>query len=294
MAQQKVELRKVRDFSDNLNDTFLFIRHNLKPLLTSFLGISGVFMLAAAILSGLYQSNMGSVLKQIINGSTTTYNDPFYMVDGKYFLMILFAWLNIIAMQVAIVSYMKVYEAKDGEVTSIDEVWQVFKSYFFKVFIYTIPITLLIGVGCLFCLVPGIYLAVVFVPFPVVVMMEDQSLGGAYSRCFTLIKDNFWVSFGLYVLVYIIYSFSSGIISAIIGAVAGLLFYFTTKDLGSTIGVVTSILSIFSFVFYIIYYVSVVLNYFNLSERFDGTGMMRKLGTIGDAPQNFDNIQEQY
>jgi hypothetical protein len=294
MAQQKVELRKVRDFSDNLNDTFLFIRQNLKPLLTSFLGISGVFMLAAAILSGLYQSNMGSVFKQIINGSTTTYDSPFYMIDGKYFWMLSFTWLNIIAMQVAIVSYMKVYEAKDGEVSSIDEVWQVFKSYFFKVLIYSIPILLLTVVGCFFCLLPGIYLAVVFVPFPAVVMMEDQSLGGAYNRCFTLVKDNFWVSFGLYLLVYIIYSFSSGIISMIIGAAAGLLFYFTTKDLGSTIGVVTSILSIFSFVFYIIYYVSVVLNYFNLSERFDGTGMMRKLETIGDSPQNFDNIQEQY
>ena len=30
MAQQTIELRKVRDFSDNLNDSFVFLKENLK------------------------------------------------------------------------------------------------------------------------------------------------------------------------------------------------------------------------------------------------------------------------
>lgn len=296
MAQQKIELRKIRDFSDNLNDTFLFIRQNLKPLLTSFLGIAGIFMLAAAIISGLYQSGMGSVFEQIFKGgrNNSAATSPFYMMNWKYVLMMMFTWLNIIAMEVAIIAYMKVYEANEGQLPTMEEVWAVFRTYFVKVFLFSIPINILILIGFALCIVPGIYLAVVFIPFPVVLMMEDQTFSGAYNRCFTLIKENFWISFGLYLLVYIIYSFSSGIISTIIGAVAGVLYYFTTKNITNTIGIVTSILSIFSFVFYIIYYVSVVLHYFNLTERFDGTGMMRKLDSIGDATQNFDNIQEQY
>ena len=68
MAEQKVELRKIRDFSDNLNDTFLYIRQNLKPLLTSFLGIAGVFMLTAAIIQGLYQNEVGGVFQDIFKG----------------------------------------------------------------------------------------------------------------------------------------------------------------------------------------------------------------------------------
>ena len=63
MAEQKIELRKIRDLSENLNDTFTFIRQNLKPLVTSFLGIAGIVMLANAIVGGIYQSQAGYVLE---------------------------------------------------------------------------------------------------------------------------------------------------------------------------------------------------------------------------------------
>ncbi len=294
MAQQKVELRKIRDFSENLNDTFLFIRQNVKPLLASFLGIAGIFMLVAAIVSGIYQSDMGSVFEQIFKGGKIINNDPASMINGQYFLVLFLSWLNIVAMQVAIISYLKVYEINNARTPSIDEVWAVFKSYFLLIFVYSLITAIAIAVGFVLCILPGIYLLIVLVPFPIIVMMEDRSFGDAFSRCFTLIKENFWISLGLYLLVYMIYAFSSGIISTLVGAIAGVIYYFTTKNINYAVGIFTSILSIFSFVFYIIYYVSVVLHYFNLSERTDGVGMMRKLDTIGDNSQNFDNIQEQY
>ncbi len=294
MAEQKVELRKIRDFSDNLNDTFLFIRQNFKPLVASFLGIAGVFMLATAIFSGMYQSDMGSLFEQIIKGKTVDQPNPMDMINGQYFLVIFLSWLNIVAMQVAIISYMKVYEKKGGQTPAMDEVWNVFKSYFLLILVYSIVTAIVMAIGLVLCILPGIYLLVVLLPFPIIVIMEDQSFGVAFSRCFALIKDNFWISLGIYLLVYIIYSFSSGIISTIIGGAAGVIYYFTTKNITQTVGIATSILSILSFVFYIVYYVAVVLHYFNLSERYDGTGMMRKLENIGDTPTSFDNIQEQY
>ena len=295
MAQQQIELRKVRDFSENLNDTLLFIRLNFKPLLLSFLGIAGVFMLLAAITSGLYQGEMGSIFEQLIKGTTgVNNNNPPNIFNGQYFLVLFLSWLNIVAMQVTIVSYIKVYETNDGQTPTIDQVWSVFKSYIIPVFFYTLLTTILMALGIAFCIAPGIFLLVAFSPLPAIIILEEQSFGEAFNRCFILLKNNFWISLGLYLLVYVIYSFSSGIISTVIGGIAGLIFYFTTKNIGNTVAVVTSILSIFSFVFYIIYYVSVVLHYYNLAERFDGTGMMRKLDSIGDTPQNFDNIQEQY
>ncbi len=294
MAQQKVELRKVRDFSDNLNDTFLFIRQNLKPLLTSFLTIAGIFMLIAAIISGLYQSDMGSVFEQIIRGRSTIEGSPFNFINTNYFLVILFTWMNVVAMQVVIISYMKYYDDNDGATPAADDVWKIFRSNFLLILVYSLVNAFIFAIGFVLCILPGIYLLVVLIPFPSIVILERQSYGAAFTRCFALIKENFWMSLGLYLLVYIIYSFSAGIISAIIGGITGVLFYFTTKNIGQTVGVITSILNIFSFVFYIIYYVSVVLNYFNLSERLDGTGMMRKLDTLGENEGGFDNIQEQY
>lgn len=294
MAEQKIELRKVRDLGDNLNDTFQFIRQNLKPLLVSFLCLAGVFMLLAAIFSGLYQKDTGTLLEQIMGSGRFKNNAPSQVFTINFFLVLLFAWMNIVSMQVAVIAYMKFYEQHDGATPTIDEVFKIFRSYFPAMLIYNLIIFLVMAIGLAFCILPGIYFIVVLTPFTCVVMLEEQSFGNAFSRCFDLIKENFWISLGTYLLVYIIYSFSATIITAIVGAVTGLLYYFTTKDLNATVEIVSSILNIFSFLFYIIYCVSVTLHYYNLAERRDGVGMMRKLDSIGESSTNFDNIQEQY
>ena len=294
MAEQKVELRKTRDLSENLNDTFSFIRQNFKPLVTAFLGIAGIIMLANAIISGVYQSQIGgNIFRDILSGRNTI-RSPFSLISSTYFAVIILSWISYIAMNAVIACYMKLYDSSQGQQPIIQEVWEEFKKYFFKVLLYTIPVGFVTMFGFAFCLIPGIYLAVVFVPFSIAIIVEDQTFGGAWNRCFALIKNNFWPSLGIYVLVYIIYAFSAGIISTIIAMLTGLISYFTTKDISTTIGVATSVLSIFSFVFYLVFYVSVCLHYFNLAEKHDGTGMRRRLDLLGGTENNFDNIQEQY
>ena len=107
MAEQKIELRKVRDLGDNLNDTFQFIRQNLKPLLLSFLCLSGVFMLLAAIFNGLQQRDTGNLLQQIMGTGGVGASTPSQVFTVHFFLVFLFAWMNIVAMQVDVVAYMK-------------------------------------------------------------------------------------------------------------------------------------------------------------------------------------------
>lgn len=294
MAQQKVELRKVRDFSENLNDTFVFIKQNLKPLTVSFLGIAGVFMLAAAIVQGFYQNDMSGMFEDLLKGPASTSSVPYEFFTGTYFLVGLFAWINVVAMKVAIIAYIKVYDQKDGEIPTMPEVWNEFKRYFFKVLIYSIPITILIFIGFIFCIAPGVYFWVVLVPFEIILMVEDKSFSNAFSRCYVLIKDNFWQSFGIYIIAYLIYSFMSTIIGGIIGLITGVISYFTTDDISTTVGVVTSIFNIFSFVFYIVFFISAILNYYSLAEKFDGTGILKRLNNLGGGNSNFNNIEEQY
>ncbi len=302
MAEQKIELRKIRDLSENLNDTFGFIRQNFKPLVLSFLSIAGIFMLANSILSGIYQGGvMGGAFKDFMRGyqdgrrgNGSISRSPFWMFNETYFVVVALAWLNFIAMSNVITCYMKLYDRLQGQAPTIQRVWDEFKKYFFKVLLFSIPIALLTAVGFAFCIAPGIYLAVVFVPFSIAVIVEDETFGGAWNRCFAIIKNNFWNSLGIYFLVYIIYAFSAGIISGIFALLTGLISYFTTKDVSTTITMATSVLNIFSFVFYIVFYVSVVLHYFNLAERHYGIGMMQKLDTLGGKGNDFNNSQEQY
>jgi hypothetical protein len=293
MVEQKVELRKTRDLSENLNDTFSFIRQNFKPLVTSFIGIAGIIMLANAIVSGIYQSRAGNVFSDMISGRKAD-GFSFRFIGPTYYAVTILGWLNYVAMNVVIACYVKLYDSLQGQYPTMQQVWEEFKKYFLKVLLYRIPIFLFIILGLACFLIPGIYLAVVFMPFTIVLITEDQTFGGAWNRCFNLIKDNFWSSLGIYIVVYLLYSISAGIISSIIGLFTGLISYFTTKDISATIGVVTSVLSIFSFVFYIIFYVSVCLHYFNLAERHDGTGMMRRLDNLGGGGNDFNSIEEHY
>jgi predicted PurR-regulated permease PerM len=145
------------------------------------------------------------------------------------------------------------------------------------------------------CCLPVFYVATVLAPFPFAVMMEDLDFTSAFNRCFQIIKNNFWISLATYIVAAMIYYFSTLIIGAVIGLLAGLGTYFTTRDFGTTMGIVTSILNIFSSMFSMVLVISIALNYFNLTEQFDGTGIMRKIDNLGSTENNnFDNIDEQY
>ena len=299
MAEQKIELRKVRDFGLNINDTFVFLRQNLKPLLQSFFAICGVFMLGQAIFNGIFQSHsMGGMFQQLFSGriKTNTYNqNPYAAIFSiEYLMTIVFMLLTFASMKVVLGAYIKFYLENNGQQPGIEDIWAIYKKYFFRVFFYSIPIGLFTILGTIFCLAPGVYLWVVFVPFTFVLMIEDAGFSTAFYRCFDIIKANFWPAFFVYVIAFIIYYIASGIISVVVGLVIGLAAYFTTKDIGATVGIVTSFLNIFSFTFYIIYFISAAMQYFSLIEQRDGTGILSRIDNIGTDKNNFDNIEEQY
>ena len=101
------------------------------------------------------------------------------------------------------------------------------------------------------------------------------------------------MTFGIYIVSYLIYLFSSMIISVAIGVVVGLISYFSTNNLHTTIAWVTGVLSILQHLFYIIFFVSVALNYFSLTERQDGEGLLRRLEGLGDHKAH-SQTEEQY
>jgi hypothetical protein len=288
MTEEKIRFRKVRDFGENFNDTFLFIKQNFKSLLSCFFAICGAFLLGQAIFSGLYQSHSFGVFDQFRRQMRSGQTDFGNIFSPEYFLSILFSMLAFVAMKVVLASYIKLYTDNNGTQPSIEEVWQVFRKYFLKVFFYSIPIFLLIIIGCFFCLLPGIYLAVVFVPFDIILVMEDASFGDAFSRCLTLIRENFWISFAIYLIAIMIYYFGSMIISVVVGVIVGAATYISTNSIGTTAGIVTSFLNIFVGVFYIIFFVSSALQYFNLVELHDGTGILQQIDTLGSDQNNME------
>lgn len=293
MVEQQVEFRKIRDFGENLNDTFLFIRQNFKPLFTSFFAICAVFLLGQGIFGGLYQSN---AFKNLDRFGTSA--RPFDMLgkvfSADYFLMLIFSWLAYTSMKLTLVAYIKLYIENNGARPGIDDIWNIFTKYFMVVFFSSIPVSMLAITGYMFCLAPGIYLTVVFIPFELVLIMENATFGQAWQRCFALIKDNFWISLATYLVAGLIYWVSLLIITSVISLVTGVSAFLTTHDISKSTAIITNVLNTLSSAFFVVFYVSAALHYFNLVERMEGTGILKRLDTIGKNNNNFENTEEQY
>ena len=281
MAEQKIELRRIRDFGENISDTFVFLRQHSKTLLRSFLAICSIFLVVLGIFSSAYESRTTRILRSVFTGRGQGFDRIMSIFNFNYFMVIIMTLLTLVSMKVVVTVYMKYY-AETGVQPGIQEIWTLFKRYFFKVFLFTFIAYLSVVIGCVFCLFPGIYLAVVLAPLSLVIVVEDKGFIDAYQRCLELIRENFWPSLGLYIVAYIMYTFGAGIISgslSIIGMLAG---YLTTSDLGIYVVAVTSFIKSFSLLFYIIYFVCISLNYFSLVERRDGTGLLGRIDRIGN------------
>ncbi|MFY7899336.1 MAG: hypothetical protein ACOVNY_04055 [Chitinophagaceae bacterium] len=299
MDEQKIEFRKVRDFGQVLSDTFQFIKQELKPLLTTFLAIGGFFILTSGIMGGIYQDNtFSSIFKELQTKSAENSfinKNPFDdFLSPTYFLLLFLSILSWLVTRVVLAVYVKLYVENNNLSPTVDAVWSKTFRYLIPIFFYSIVLLILVSIGTLFCLLPGIWLMVVFAPINLIFIVEDASLSSGINRCFYIIKDNFWNSFGVYIIAYLIYVVSSSVISLIIGSIAGLASYFTTGDVSKTVGIVTGVLDIFSQVMYIIFFVAIALQYYSLVEIKDGNGLLSRLQTVGNSNTSNSETEEQY
>ena len=248
-----MELRKLRDFSQNLNDTFQFIKQELKPLLGSFMAICGVFIILSGIVGGVYQQGSAKDIMKVFAGIKIKQKGIGEVFTGMYFLLIFVQFFSYILMHVVLAAYFKVYEAKGKVSPTIEEVWNKTMQYIMPLFFFSFVYTSITIISVFFCIVPFFYFAVVFAPFTMIYVMEDCSFGVGFKRCFALIKENYWMSFAIYFVAYIIYAFGASIIGAIVSIVAGLAAYLTTKDVSATVAIVSGITSIYTCILHYIF-----------------------------------------
>ena len=294
-----VELAKSRDFGEIINDTFIFVRQNFKPLLKYFFIFCGFFLLATIATSILTQVNM---IRNVNNFNPNSFDagsrfGAFSVFTPTYFLTILFLILEYVSISVAVLSFMALYKVKENQVPDTEEMWGYFKFYFLKALGSSFVIGILVIVGAIFCLIPGIYLYPVMSLVLPIMIIENTSFGYAFNHSFRLIKDNWWSTFGVLVVIIIILSVASMVVtipSSILGA--GSIFLHFTK--GTTISVtaviITTILQGFMHILNILTVVATCLCYFNLTESKEGTSMLERINKFGTNNPDSNVTPEQY
>jgi len=291
----KIEFKKRRDFGQIINDTFTFIRQNFKSLITIYLIFCGLFVLGG-MLSMLLQQyktvNMFNNVDLNSGASNISFTDRF---GFEYILAILFSLASYASTVVAILSYIAIYVQKGNQTPTADEVWGYFKNYFLKVFGSSLLLSLMVGVGLLFCLLPGLWLIpFVSVVFPIMIM-ENGSFGYSFNRSFKLVKDNFWLTFGTLIIIYIIvYACMTVVIlpTTLLSMIG--LFSHNRPEMSLVFTMLTTVLQYLCQAFTIIPMVTIALIYFNLLEEKENTGLMERISNFGNTEKPIDTRPEEY
>ncbi|MFW0714918.1 hypothetical protein [Pedobacter sp. N23S346] len=289
---ETVEFKKRRDFGQVINDTFTFIRQNIKPLIKTYFTFCGLFVLASMATLLLQQVKMVNVINTVGNMRQTS---GIGLYGVEYFLSITFSFASYASMTVAILSYIAIYVQKGNQTPTLEEVWGFFKYYFFRVFGSSFLLMLLLVIGFLFCLVPGFYLfPFIAMMFPIMVI-ENSNLSYSFSRSFHIIKDNFWVTFGTLMVIWIIVYACTTLI-VLPTTLFSMLGMFSNKgpQMSLTLTMITTILQSLCQVFTIVPIITVSLMYFNLVEEKESIGLMERISNFGNTEKPIDTRPEEY
>lgn len=289
MTNRKIEFYKMRDFGQKLNATIEFIRQNFSKFFLSLLLIAG----PASLLMGLI---MKGFMTDAFNMGANPDADPLAIFGPNYFFMIVISAFMGVMLSLTCFSYMELYRNKEITEFSVVDVFRNALSRFGAAFILFIIIVITVIVSSIFFILPGIYFFVVLSLALPILFFEKTGPFEAFGRCFRLIKEKWWSTFGLL--------FVSAIIAYVAAMIFSVPFYalyvFEIFNLSSTeqpdptafINMFSSwymafsmmIMMIGSYLSYSIVIVALAFQYFNLAERANAYGLIDKI-------QDFENVK---
>ncbi len=266
-----------------LNLTFEFYRSNFKIVLKSVIFLAGPPMIvgAAAIFASIN-----------FRSASSTYNPGSILLP----LLITLAFFSV-ASTLAYGAVIEIVNLRalepDGEIT-FEQVWKETRRDFFMIFFTWIGSSILIALGSILLIIPGVYLFVTLSMIQIVRVHEGLTFGEAISRCNELVKGNWWMTFGflfvIWLVMYVLSAFVQFPLSMLMGAGTFLSPTSFSGGLGwlSIISVLVS--SIMGLVVVSALVIAASLQYFNLAEKLDGTGLLERIDSIGveDLPQEGD------
>ena len=285
--KQPIELRRLRDFGQIINDSFTFLKENFKPLFKSLFIICGFFILVGIISTVFTYMNMSSIFNLDMNT---------YEAQSKPFTYIISAIISafVVALTQAFIylvtlCYISVYLQKNKITPELAEVWGYFKYYFFRVLGSSILVFFMFVIACMLCLIPGLYVLPVFYLIIPIMVMENSSFGYAFNKSFRLIKNNWWLVFGVIFIMSLIVGIAGSIVSLPISFITLGGKFLSLKGFKLPLIIISSVLRNILLLAYVLPAIAVCLCYFNLVEEKDGTGLLdriEKLGSLNDDQPN--------
>lgn len=277
-----MNLYQTRDFGEKINATIQYAVKQIRTLGIALLYIAGAPALIAGIASGMASASMLSVQPTI--GSKTQMNSwMLQQLSSPYYIVaIVFALFIPLLVNLTVYSHLKVYNGNPNEPVTVEAVWAEVQSALGKAVVTWLFVGIVVVAATLFFLIPGIYLGIVFSLALPVVVFEGSSTSTVMSRCFDLIRDKWWSTFGLIIIIsFIAYilSFAFNVPAAAVNMMVALKL---APSMPVYVTILTSILStVGSVVVSSLIALGIAFQYFNLVELRDGRSILSAIDSIG-------------
>ena len=289
METNFIEFKKERDLGAIITDTFKFIRENWKEYFLTVLKIVGPVLLIALTVLILYMFTMSDLFKDLDNVDANP--GGFLSKIFSWFFGLMFVYILLYTLlSMASLYFIKSYINNFGKPNFNEVKANIYKNIW-KFLGLGFLITLVTVAGAIFCYLPGIYLGTVLSLATSIMVFEEKSIGDTFSQAFTLIKGQWWNTFGVLLVVWILLMILGQAFSipAFIYQMVKMGTMMQNEDPTAVFEIfkdpIYLILNIFSYLFQFILYsiplISTVFVYFDLNEQKNYTGTFEKIENLG-------------
>lgn len=282
---QKIKLYQSRDFAGNFDTALTFIKQNYFIILKPILWFVPIMLLVA-----FFMPNENDIMEGMSDADI--YENPFSMYNGMftlgffvaYFLMIVASFL----VMLYVTCYMHLYaQSVDGKVDS-SKVWSKVFDSVLPLFVSSILYGIVVTVGTVLCIIPGIIAAVYLYFYTYAYIVEGKSIVDCLSRSYELVKNNWWVTLGFMIVFGIITSIVSAVFSfpVILGMVGNILnIDIFSSDIYYYISTFISYAG--SLLVYPVLYIAMGVMFFSHRNKLEGIDMETEIDTIGSIGKDF-------
>ncbi|WP_340198928.1 hypothetical protein [Ascidiimonas sp. W6] len=289
MTKAKIEFKKQREIGEIITDTFAFIRQEFKNYFGTIIKMVGPYLLIAIAGIGCYLYSLGSLVNIQMLESNFSETDLIFLIIGVIFLLV--GGIATYALSYSVtLNYIKSYENNNGVVIQ-EEIRKGVRDSFWGIIGLGVLVFIMMSVGIMLCCFPGIYLWVPLTLSFSLLVFRNLSVTDAISDSFSLIKNEWWMTFITMFVVWLIMAIASYAFSmpAIIyswvkmGISAGEGDFangdFFIKD---PVYIALNLVSyFFQYFLNLVTLITSVLIYFNLNEKKNFTGTFEKIDSLG-------------
>jgi hypothetical protein len=294
MKTDYIEFKKQRELGDILSDTFAFLRAEFKPFFTTYFKIVGPFLLVMILALAAYLYFVGNIANiMMFNSGNEAANLATIFIIGLVYILSIMAVYTM--SQSTVLHYIKSYSNGKGT-TDFETIQKEVYGSFWNFIGLGIMVGLSVMVGFICCIIPGIYLYVPLALSFSVLVFNRMGASDAYSYSFTLVKDEWWMTFATFFVIGIIVAIASyafalptaiyqwmkmGIFSGEMDAESMLDIFkdpiYILLNIVGTIG---------QFLLNLISVIAGVFIYFNLNEKKNFTGTYEQIENLGKTSDN--------